>query len=95
MKKKRERKDKKVYEKYLRYFSKKIPQKVFFTSGLMLYLAEGAKTNNYTISMANTDPRIVKFFIKWLNKFFGVSKDKLRAFLHLYESMDIENEKNF
>lgn len=95
MRKKRERKDREEYEKYLKYFSKKIPQKVFFTSGLMLYLAEGAKTNYYTISIANTDPRIIKFFTRWLHKFFGISKDKLKISLHLYESMDIEEEKRF
>jgi len=95
MREKREKKDKEEYGKYLKRFSKKISQKVFFTSGLMLYLAEGAKTNYYTISIANTDPRIIKFFIKWLQKFFRVSKDKLKGSLHLYENMDIEKEKEF
>lgn len=95
MREKRERKDREEYEKYLRYFNKKIPQKIFFTSGLMLYLAEGSKTNNYTISIANTDPRIIKFFIRWLHKFFGVPKDKLKGSLHLYKNMDIEKEKEF
>lgn len=95
MREKRDKKDRREYEKYLIYFKKRMQRKVFFTSGLMLYLAEGAKTNNYTISIANTDPRIIKFFIKWLNKFFRISKDKLKAFLHLYESMDIEKEKDF
>jgi len=70
MREKREGKDREEYEKYLVHFSKRITQKVFFTSGLMLYLAEGAKTNNYTISIANTDSRIIKFFIRWLNNFF-------------------------
>lgn len=95
MRKKREQKDQAEYEKYSKYFNKKISKKVFFTSGLMLYLAEGAKTNYYTVSIANTDPRIIKFFIRWLEEFFEVSKDKLRAFLHLYENMDIEKEVAF
>jgi transposase-like protein len=95
MREKREREDREEYERYLIYFRKRVPQKVFFTSGLMLYLAEGAKTNNYTISISNTDPRIIKFFIRWLNIVFRVSKDKLRASLHLYENMDIEKEKEF
>ena len=95
MREKRERKDKEEYEKYLKYFSKNISQKVFFTSGLMLYLAEGAKTNYYTISVANTDLRIIKFFVRWLHKFFGVDKDQLKVFLHLYENIDIEKEKQF
>ena len=95
MRKKREKKDREEYEKYLKYFNQKLSKKAFFTSGLMLYLAEGAKTNNYTVSIANTDARIIKFFIKWLHNFFGVSRDKLKAFLHLYENMDIEKETEF
>jgi transposase-like protein len=95
MRKKREDKDKEEYERYLKHFRKSISSRVFFASGLMLYLAEGAKTNYYTISIANTDPRIIKFFTRWLYKFFGVPKDKLKVFLHLYESMNIEKERKF
>jgi len=95
MREKRERGDKEEYEKYLKYFNKKVSRQSFFASGLMLYLAEGAKTNYYTVSIANTDSRILKFFIKWLQKFFEVPKDKLRVFLHLYSDMDIEKEREF
>lgn len=95
MRGKRERKDREEYEKYFKYFGKGISKKSFLLSGLMLYLAEGGKTNNYTASIANTDVRIVKFFIRWLKEFFGVSKNELKVFLHLYEDMDIEKEKNF
>ncbi|MDO8536974.1 MAG: hypothetical protein Q7R94_01880 [bacterium] len=95
MREKREKKDNEEYEKYLRFFNKKISQKVFFSSGLMLYLAEGAKTNNYTVSVANTDSRIIKFFIKWLCNFFNVSRARIKVQLHLYESMNIEKERKF
>ena len=95
MREKREKKDRDEYEKYFKYFSKKMPQNVFFSSGLMLYLAEGSKTSNYAVSLANTEPRVIKFFVKWLCSFFEVPKDKLRAHLHLYEHMDIEKEKKF
>jgi len=95
MREKREKKDKEEYEKYFKYFNKKMPQNVFFSSGLMLYLAEGSKTNNYAVSLANTESRVIRFFIKWICRFFEVEKDKLRAHLHLYEHMNIEKEKKF
>lgn len=94
MREKREKKDKEEYEKYLKQFQK-ISKNVFFTSGLMLYLAEGAKTSNYTVSIANTDSRIIRFFIKWLGDFFEIPKEKIKVQLHLYENMDIEKEKSF
>lgn len=95
MREKREKKDREEYERYFKYFNKKIPQNVFFSSGLMLYLAEGSKTSNYTVSLANTEPRVIRFFVKWLCRFFEVEKFRLRAHLHLYEHMDIEKEKKF
>jgi len=94
MREKRHKKDEVEYKKYLKKFSK-ASEGVFFISGLVLYLAEGAKTNYYTISLANTDPRIIKFFIRWLCNHFNISKPTLKAQLHLYENMDIEKEKKF
>ncbi len=94
MRGKREAKDREVYETYLNQFQK-VSREVVFTSGLVLYLAEGSKTDNYTASLANTDPRVIKFFIKWLCNFFRVPRTKLRAHLHLYENMDIARETEF
>ena len=94
MREKRREIDQLEYEKYLKKF-KRTTDKLFLISGLVLYLAEGAKTNYYTISLANTDPRIIKFFIKWLCYFFKIPKARLKAHLHLYENMDLEKEKDF
>lgn len=66
-----------------------------FVAGLMLYLGEGDKKNNSRIGLSNTDPWVHKFFIKWLQEFLEVPKEKMRAELHLYENMDIAKEKKF
>lgn len=94
MAEKKERAKQVVYEKYSAQF-KTLSDDSFFVAGLMLYLAEGAKKDEYKIDIANTDVRIIKFFIKWLNKYFKVSKALLRAELHLYENMDIPKEIRF
>ncbi len=94
MKEKREASQKEIYEKYKEKF-KKFSTDSFFIAGLMLYLAEGSKTNNARICIVNTDPRIIKFFIKWLHQFLKISKESLRAELHLYETMDIPKEYQF
>jgi len=67
----------------------------FFTAGLMLYSGEGDKRNRNRINLANTDPFIIVFFIKWLNDFLGIPKEKVRVQLHLYENMNIKKERNF
>lgn len=66
-----------------------------FVAGLMLYLAEGAKRKESTIVLANTDARVIKFFMQWLEKYLGVAKDEMRVQLHLYENMNIKREERF
>lgn len=94
MRKKQEEKFNKVYEQQKDTFSK-ISKKNLYIAGLMLYLGEGKKKDRYTISIANTDYRILKFFIKWTEQYFHVPKSKLKAQLHLYEDMELEKEKKF
>lgn len=65
-----------------------------FIAGLFLYWGEGGKTNRSTISLSNTDPAMLKFFLEW----FGIAripKEKLRVRLQLYSDMDIKKETNF
>ncbi len=72
-----------------------IKKESFFVAGLMLYLGEGDKKNKARVGLANADPDVIKFFIKWIRDFLKLDKEKIRAELHLYENMDIENEKLF
>lgn len=94
MRKKKEVKDLEVYLKYQAKFSN-IPKMTSFIAGLMLYLGEGTKTDPSKLVLANTDPKVIKFYIYWLNEFLGVPKENMKAWLHLYENMDIEKEKEF
>jgi len=94
MRRKRKLKDREIYNKYQKNFTK-LSKDTFFIAGLMLYLGEGNKRNYYTISISNTDSRIIKFFVQWLNEFLEIPKEKMKVELHLYENMDIEKEKKF
>tara|TARA_Y100000310_G_scaffold81278_1_gene77882 strand:- start:1985 stop:2662 length:678 start_codon:yes stop_codon:yes gene_type:complete len=66
-----------------------------YVAGLMLYLGEGAKKDRYTISLANTDPDLLRYFIRWLGEYLGISKKDLRVQLHLYKNMDVKKEQKF
>lgn len=90
----REEKFSKNYEKYLSAF-KKVSKQSQFIVGLMLYLAEGSKKDDYHISIANTDPSVIKFFMKWMKEFMDVPASSFRAQLHLYPTMNIEKEVKF
>ncbi|HEY4487429.1 MAG TPA: hypothetical protein VI483_01535, partial [Candidatus Paceibacterota bacterium] len=61
MRKKREARDEKVYREQKKKLGK-LSNQAAFVAGLMLYLAEGDKKDQYHIGLANTDPRIISFF---------------------------------
>jgi len=63
-----------------------------YLAGLFLYWGEGSKTIQTRLSVSNTDPSIIKFFIFWLNESLSVPKNKIKIFLHLYNDMNIKKE---
>ena len=71
----------------------KLSNRELYLAGLFLYWGEGGKTGG-TVSLSNTDPRIMKFFIKWL-EILGVVKNDMTIVLQLYADMDEQNEKSF
>jgi len=94
MRKKREIKDREVYNKYRKRFAK-LSKDNFFVAGLMLYLCEGGKRDYTKLVLANTDSKIIKFFIQWMIEFLMIPREKIRVWLHLYENMDIKKENEF
>lgn len=86
--------EREAYEKYRMRFNS-LPEDTFFVAGLILYAAEGAKKDDYHIRIANTDVRIIKFFMEWLCRFFNTDKEQCKAELHLYPTMNIKKEVLF
>jgi len=94
MRHRQELKSEKIYREYRKRLEK-LSEDALFTAGLMLYLAEGDKQQYERIGFANTDPKIIRFFIQWMDKFLDISKGEIKIQLHLYEDMDIQKEKKF
>lgn len=67
----------------------------FLIAGLFLYWAEGSKTSPSTTALTNTDPAMLRFFMKWLTRNFGISKRRMLVKLHLYSDMDITRQTTF
>jgi hypothetical protein len=66
-----------------------------YIAGLMLYWGEGAKTGSAQLSLSNTDPQVLRFYIRWLNDALGIKVSDIRAKLHLYKDMDISREIDY
>jgi len=92
MRKKREDRLKEAYRNAKREVGK-LSNRDFFIAGLFLYWGEGGKTGG-TVVLSNTDPTMLKFFLRWL-KCFNVSKDRIKAKVHLYADMDEKKTLRF
>ena len=64
-------------------------------AGLMLYWGEGTKSGTSALLLANTDPAMIKFFMRWIDKSFGISKNMLRIRLHLYKDMLVKDQLRY
>ncbi len=61
----------------------------------MLYWGEGDKTKDYFISLTNTNPDILVYFVTWLRKYFEIDNNKLKCRLYLWRNLDENILKGF
>lgn len=94
MRAKRDKREQEIYLAQKKKFSS-ITSNTLYVAGLMLYAAEGDKKAKADIAFTNTDHVMVLFFARWIVRFLGFPKEKLRIQLHLYESMDVHAEERF
>ena len=61
-------------------------------AGVMLYWAEGTLKGN-TVDFANSNPQMIKIFLKFLRDICGIIEERLRIYLYAYSYQDIEAVK--
>lgn len=70
-----------------RIFSDKI---FLFGLGLGLYWGEGNKKSVNSVRLGNSDPALIKKFIDFLVKIYGIDKIKIRFQLQTYDDLNID-----
>ena len=71
-----------------------LSERDLFIAGLFLYWAEGGKTQRYSVTLTNTNPSMILFFIQWLES-LGAKRGKIKVKLHLYSDMDIQEKIDY
>jgi len=59
-------------------------------AGLMLYWAEGVKIGRNTVDFANSDPAMIKLFLRLLREIYQVNESKLRVLLYCYSNQEVK-----
>lgn len=66
-----------------------------FIAGVSIYWGEGDKTTKHNIRISNTDPLMIRLFIKFLREVCGVPEERIRANVLLYPDLDQNKCKRF
>lgn len=69
---------------------RKINKRDLWMIGTALYWAEGAKEREKSrlVELGNSDPYIVKIFLKWLQEICGVSKSEIHFRIYLHKTAE-------
>jgi transcriptional regulator with XRE-family HTH domain len=71
-----------------------LTEREFMILGTALYIGEGFK-RDHQVGMANTDPRVLRAFVTWLRRCFGIDESRLRVRLYLHEGLDLEDAERY
>lgn len=93
MRQKREVKNQLAYSKVEKDI-KKLNDRELLIGGFFLYWGEGTKTSPATVMISNTDPAVLRYFIRWI-RLFKIPKEKMHVLLHLYKDMNVGKEIQF
>ena len=63
-------------------------------AGIMLYWAEGTLKGN-TVDFANSNPQMIKIFLRFLREICGVNEERLRIYLYTHSDNNLEELKTY
>jgi transcriptional regulator with XRE-family HTH domain len=72
----------------------RLSERELLAAGAALYAGEGSKRDG-EVRFANSDPRMILFFVAWLRHFFEIDESRLRIRLYLHEGLDLIEAQRF
>lgn len=63
--------------------------------GIILYLGEGAKKSRNIVSVANSDPLIIKIMMRFLREICDVPENKFRGQIHTFAHANLEKTERY
>ena len=76
-----------------------LSKRELFLVGAALYWGEGTKSDNLgkhpSLAFTNSDPTMVKVYLRFLRTVFRVTDIRIRGGIHLYPSTDVEQARKF
>lgn len=67
---------------------KKLSEKELWLIGIMLYWAEGSKTDRGVVQFTNSDPEMIKLMMTFFRNICKVPEEKFRGHIHIHPHLD-------
>jgi len=74
---------------------KTLKEGILFGLGLGIYWGEGLKRGKGGVRLTNTDAKLVRKFLDFLESFCGVAKNKLRFSLQIFKDISAQNALHY
>lgn len=65
-------------------------ERELYQLGLGLYIGEGNKRSRHNLSLPNTDPRVIRAFLRFLREICGVDERRIWAWINIFDDADPE-----
>jgi hypothetical protein len=70
-------------------------QAELFGLGIGLYWGEGNKANQYSVRLGNTDPELLKTFMRFMIELFSVKKEDFHFTLQIFSDINVEQALSY
>ncbi len=71
-----------------------VERELFFIA-IGLYVGEGKKRTVHEVSLANTNPQIVRIFLRFLREICGVDEDRLWAWINIFDDAHLVEAQTY
>jgi hypothetical protein len=66
-----------------------------FHLALGLYIGEGKKRDREQVALSNSDPRVIRVFLRFLREICGVEENRIWAWINIFDDTDLPATEKF
>jgi len=74
---------------------KNLSERELWLVGVMLYWAEGGKTQRGLVRFSNSDPEMIKIMMVFFRKICNVPEEKFRGYIHIHPHLDYKKAEEY
>ncbi|MDO8443418.1 MAG: hypothetical protein Q7S78_00205 [Candidatus Azambacteria bacterium] len=74
---------------------KNLSERELWLIGIMLYWAEGGKTQRGLVRFSNSDPEMIRIIMTFFRRICNVPEEKFRGYIHIHPHLDYKKAEEY